>query len=248
MNSLVRRGGQITAVIVSILGVAGRAEAALALQMATATFSQSDFGNFSASTAVDGSLGNSLGWAIYPAIADQTAVFETATDAGFAGGTLLTFTLSQLFGGQHTIGHLRLSATTDDRSTFADGLQTGGDVAANWTVLSPFSATATNGALLTIQSGRSILASGPSPDTSVYTITAGTLLTGITGFRLEALTDSSLPFGGPGRQPTNGNFVLTESQVDAVVATPEPSVLASTAIGVLMALGYGWRRCGRTAA
>ena len=44
----------------------------------------------------------------------------------------------------------------------------------------------------------------------------GGFLTGITGFRLEALTDPSLPGKGPGRG--NGNFVLTEFKV---MAAPE---------------------------
>ena len=39
-------------------------------------------------------------------------------------------------------------------------------------------------------------------------------LTGITGIRLEALTDPSLPGQGPGRAP-NGNFVLNEFRVTA---------------------------------
>ncbi len=34
---------------------------------------------------------------------------------------------------------------------------------------------------------------------------------GITGIRLEVLTDKSLPKNGPGRAP-NGNFVLNELQ------------------------------------
>ena len=39
-------------------------------------------------------------------------------------------------------------------------------------------------------------------------------MVGITGFRLEVLADSSFPDSGPGRNG-NGNFVLTEFQVDA---------------------------------
>src|SRR5262249_47112084 len=40
-------------------------------------------------------------------------------------------------------------------------------------------------------------------------------LGGITGIRLEALTDPSLPFNGPGREPLNGNFHVAEFTVSA---------------------------------
>ena len=45
-----------------------------------------------------------------------------------------------------------------------------------------------------------------------YVIEADTDLSGITGFRLEALTDKRLPGKGPGRAQ-NGNFVVTEFSV-----------------------------------
>jgi hypothetical protein len=48
-----------------------------------------------------------------------------------------------------------------------------------------------------------------------YTVIAETSLTGITGVRLEALEDASLPMGGPGMQTINGNFVLSELEVYA---------------------------------
>ena len=131
---------------------------------------------------------------------------------------------------QHTLGRLRLSVTTDNRSLFADGLASGGDVTATWTVLDPSSFVSANGATLSKLGDLSILASGFSPDTDIYTISAQTSLTGITGVRLEAIEDPSLPFGGPGRQPGNGNFVLSEFQMD-IVAVPEPSIYALVALG-----------------
>jgi hypothetical protein len=54
----------------------------------------------------------------------------------------------------------------------------------------------------------SILVSGPNGK-DVYTIIAQTSIMGITGIRLEAMADPSLPASGPGRAP-NGNFVLSE--------------------------------------
>jgi hypothetical protein len=213
---------------------AGRAAALpVTLQNATATFSQDEF------SVVSAIVGNSVttGWAIYPNIVAQTAVFETATDLFTVGGSL-TFTFDQLLNGpptlppQHLLGRFRLSVTTDPRDTFADGLPTGGDVTADWTVLDPITVASTNGATFTKLGDFSILAGGPTPDTDIYTVTASTALGGVTGIRLEMLQDASLPFNGPGRQPTNGNFVLTDLAVDAA-PVPEPGGYAFLIVGLL---------------
>jgi hypothetical protein len=208
----------------------------VSLQNATATFSQTCSGSFPASAAIDGSIDGSTGWAIIecPGTSAQTAVFQTVTDQGIVGGTLFTFNLYQSYTdlAGHTLGDFRLSVTTDSRSNFADGLQTGGNVSANWIVLSPSTAIATNGATLTIEGDGSILASGTAPATSVYTVMAPTLLTGITGIRLEVLKDASLPGNGPGRF-ANGNFVLSELTVDAASAVPEPGTLGTLATALL---------------
>lgn len=47
---------------------------------------------------------------------------------------------------------------------------------------------------------------------AIYTLRANTKLTGITGFKIEALPDDRLPRNGPGLAP-DGNFVLTEFTV-----------------------------------
>lgn len=222
------------------------------LQNATATFSQSTGDPLSVANAIDADPVNT-GWAIArPGGGDvtqaETAAFETTTDVGFAGGTLLTFTIDQLFPNgvesQLTLGRFRLSVTTDDRSLFADGLAVGGDVTANWVELAPTSAISANGATLTILGDNSVLASGFSPLTDVYTIEAVTNLTGITGVRLEALTDPSLPTGGPGRQPSAGNFVVSDFVVQATArAVPEPASVALVGIGLVgMALVARRRR------
>jgi hypothetical protein len=205
----------------------------ITLQNATATFSQT---SLPASATIDGNLGGSAvlnGWAINPNLTNQTAVYETSSNIGGAAGAAFTFVLTQNYGNFHTLGKFRLSVTTDARSTFADGLQVGGDVIATWIELTPLTALATNGATLAIQGDHSILAGGVSPMASVYTVTASTAVTGITGIRLEVLEDPSLPFNGPGRQPTNGNFVLQEFQADAVSLVPEP------ASALLLAAGAG---------
>ena len=62
----------------------------------------------------------------------------------------------------------------------------------------------------------SVLLVGDPPETDTYTITVRTALTGITGFKLEALTDDTLPGMGPGRgDPERTNFVLQEFTVTA---------------------------------
>jgi hypothetical protein len=68
----------------------------------------------------------------------------------------------------------------------------------------------------------SLLVSGVTNQYPIYTVRALATTTAITGFRLEALADASLPAQGPGRQPANGNFVMSEFSVDAI-AVPEPS-------------------------
>ena len=213
-------------------------QAGVPLQNATATFSQTLDGDYSVARAINGTTADDLGWAISPTpftteIPAQTAAFETISDVGFAGGSLLTFTLTQTVSNPgHLLGRFRLSVTTDDRSQFCDGLPTGGDVTANWVVLNPSSVTALNTTMFTVLSDQSILAGGSTPDTDVYTVTAPTTLTGITGIRLEALEDPSLPYGGPGRWPGNGNFVLSEFEV-SIAPIPEPTTSAILAFGGL---------------
>jgi hypothetical protein len=83
-----------------------------------------------------------------------------------------------------------------------------------WTVLDPATMKSEAGAVLKKQADHSILVSGKNTAPEVYTVTANTPLTGITGVRLEVLSDPKLPAKGPGRAP-NGNFVLSEFRVTA---------------------------------
>jgi len=217
--------------------------ASVDLQNATATFSQTYYGNFSVANAINGTSADDLGWAIYDGTefsgttSEQTAVFETGLDVGTAGGSYVDFTLEfSNWNPYHLLGRFRLSATTDSRASFADGLSTGGDVTANWVVLDVVSANSINGTTLTKQGDGSLLASGSLPGNDTYTVRTATTLVGITGFRLEALADPSLPTAGPGRQPENGNFVLSEFSV-TLTAVPEPRDTALLA--GLLAIG-GW--------
>jgi hypothetical protein len=187
----------------------------IALLRATADTSQ--FGNSFAAAATDGVSHGDAGWAGASNNSPSTLVFQTETNVGLSNGTMLTFTLYQGTASSsnrnYQLGCFRLSATTDDRSTYSDGLNVGGRVTANWSVLEPFTYTADNGATLALQEDLSLLASGGTNtiDTA-YRIKAFTALTGITGFRLEALTNASLPNNGPGRSE-NGGFQLQEIRV-----------------------------------
>jgi mono/diheme cytochrome c family protein len=83
-----------------------------------------------------------------------------------------------------------------------------------WVPLDPASYQSAGGATLTKQPDLSLLASGKRPEVDTYTIIADTDLQGITGVRLEVLTDDSLPHKGPGRQD-NGNLHLNEFRMTA---------------------------------
>jgi len=73
------------------------------------------------------------------------------------------------------------------------------------------------GATHEILSDHSVLLSGDAPDKDTYTIRVQTKLQGIRGFKLEALTDDSLPGKGPGRGDANRpNFVLNTLEVHQV--------------------------------
>jgi len=89
----------------------------------------------------------------------------------------------------------------------------------DWIILEPVTYYGSVGAKFDKLDDQSLLAAGSNPPFSVYTITAKTDLTNITGFRLEALTDPNLPASGPGRAP-NGNFVLSEFTVEAAPPSP----------------------------
>ena len=85
----------------------------------------------------------------------------------------------------------------------------------------------------------SVLAGGTVPGQAVYDVRGVTDLSGVTGIRLEVLKDPSLPRGGPGFA-ANGNFVLSEIQLDAT-PTPEPSALFLMLTG-LAVVGFAVQR------
>jgi hypothetical protein len=108
------------------------------------------------------------------------------------------------------------------------------DSSTPWTPLDPQSAVSAGGATLSREADGAVFATGPHPEHDTYTLTYHAALPRITGFRLEALTDSRIAGGGPGREgPAGGNFVLTDIQITAApLARPgdaQPVPLAAAA-------------------
>jgi hypothetical protein len=81
----------------------------------------------------------------------------------------------------------------------------------SWTPLELVATKSAAGAEFGKEADGSVFMSGKL-EKDIYTLVATTDLAAITGIRLEALADSRLPGGGPGRAP-NGNFVLSELKV-----------------------------------
>ena len=197
------------------------------LQNGTATFSQSLNFTHSPDQAIDGIFDDSSGsWAIaqydgFGGTNPETAVWETVTDLN---ADLLSFTMYfNHWNPGHLLGRFRFSVTTDDRSLFADGLDTGGAVNANWVVLENPIVHGPAGMTFTTQSDSSVLAGGATAAQGIYTVTYATPVSGITGIRLEALEDPSLPGGnGPGLFERNGNFLLNEITLKAEIAMTIP--------------------------
>ena len=77
-----------------------------------------------------------------------------------------------------------------------------------WQPLDPSKLESSFGAKFEKQEDLSVFVTG-NKGKGTYTFTAPTELEGITGIRLEALSDQRLPSKGPGRAQ-NGNFVLSE--------------------------------------
>jgi WD40 repeat protein len=94
----------------------------------------------------------------------------------------------------------------------------------HWFPLAPTALQSSNNAKLTPLPDRSISVSGGA-DKGTYTLRFQTPLTGIRGFRLEALPIDAENQPGPGLS-ANGNFVVTEIEVHAAPLTaPEQRVL-----------------------
>jgi hypothetical protein len=90
-----------------------------------------------------------------------------------------------------------------------------GELGTRWRVVEPATLAAESKATFRKLDDGSVLVGGVSADKDVHTLEIDTDLEGITGLRLEALRDDSLPAGGPGRSG-NGTFVLQAFESEAI--------------------------------
>lgn len=235
------RSGVLACGAMGLCLVTGQARAVV-LQNATATFSQPFFtttGPWLVSEMINGNTTGLDGWAIFDPNAPvatrtspQIAAFETVADLT-APAIRVNMLQAYVESNGHMVGRFRWSVTQDDRSEFCDGLQSGGDVTANWTVLTPGSIVLPTGTGSTVLADKSILISGANGNGS-YVVTFDLPFGNVTGLRLEVLEDPSLPFSGPGRHSANGNLVVTELYVTALPCKPDV-----TAGAVAGQPGYG---------
>ena len=86
-----------------------------------------------------------------------------------------------------------------------------------WITLTPTRVRSANGTRLNVGNDGSVIASGPAPIEEQYVVDMQLPAGSVTGVRIEALPDPSLPQGGPGRD-YYGNFVLTGFQLDVRAA------------------------------
>jgi hypothetical protein len=193
--------------------------APLTLGSATTLAHQTTFGNVD--QTIDGNTagGNGMGFEPFQTNVNIIA-WEVTPNA--SGPGLLTLQIRSDLGSSHTLQRFRFSATDASQALFADGNPPNGgnsppgDVwpaPGAFTLLSPISATATNGATLTVNADGFITASGTNPSTSVYTITAQSPLANITGLRLEVQPQGSGAANYIGRA-ANGNATITEFTAD----------------------------------
>jgi hypothetical protein len=91
-------------------------------------------------------------------------------------------------------------------------------VEADWSVLTNPILQVPTGMTVNVLSDGSILLGGAVLGQGLYQVQYVTDLKHITGVRLEVLEDATLPASGPGFA-ANGNFVLTEVQLDSCKQT-----------------------------
>ena len=120
-----------------------------------------------------------------------------------------------------------------------------------WTVLKPEEATSDNGGKLQVGADGNITVEKDSPKgADTFHIKVRPELSGIAGFRIEALAADNLPEHGPGRA-LDGSFVLTEFAVEDASAKPaefaaatatfeSPDAPASAAIDGNTSSSNGW--------
>jgi WD40 repeat protein/tetratricopeptide (TPR) repeat protein len=100
---------------------------------------------------------------------------------------------------------LELQPTENAAQDLADLILSGAKHKISWTVLKPTEMKSVGGATLALQEDGSILVGGENPSQDQIDLVLDTDQTTVSAFRIEALTDESLPNNGPGRGKS-GNF------------------------------------------
>ncbi len=178
------------------------------------------------------------GWAIHGPgewNIDRTLTMYFDEPPAVAGPAVWTVKIDQQYGGQHTLGRLRLSlgqqvTKPDDRPEavrrrehldrqFAAWMEAKSKQAANWTLLKPVAATS-DVPTLTIEGTDTVFVSGDMTKRDIYDVTYNVgELSGITAIRLECLPDHRLPKDGPGRiyyEGPFGDYFLSKLTLSAV--------------------------------
>jgi cytochrome c553 len=107
-----------------------------------------------------------------------------------------------------------VALTPDVRAEVARWEKARGGKITAWTVIDPSTVASAKGSTPSKQEDLSVRFGGTRPEVDTYTVEARGDWKGVTGVRVEVLTDDSLPHKGPGRQD-NGNLHLTEFRVQA---------------------------------
>ncbi len=103
---------------------------------------------------------------------------------------------------------------------------------AEWVVLDPVETFGDTGVKFEELADHSLVARGDRQAEGQYSVTVHTPLEKITGFRVELITDPTLPHSGPGRREDNGNCVLTDFSVEVAPASaPKDAPMEKIALG-----------------
>ena len=146
---------------------------------------------------------------------DGETVAEADVPERKPGATVLPFVLPlERFTGRGILVEVVHRGSDDKSFVEWSALGPTSSLGTRWQTLAPAAVASEGKATLTVLDDGSVLASGPSADKDVHTLEIDTDLERITGLRLEAIRDSSLPAGGPGRA-ANGHFVLQSVAAEA---------------------------------
>ncbi len=112
------------------------------------------------------------------------------------------------------------------------------EIETNWTVLEPGALKALNGVSLEKLGDQSILAQGPTPDTTEYEVGVALPPGTFSAVRLEALVDGRLPNHSSGRSE-DGDFVVTDFSIDPPAASQDKNIRFTRSYADYSMDGYG---------